>query len=449
MTRLIVRGPCRPLRGELSLPGDKSIGHRALLFGALGRGESRVRGLSAGLDNRATAEAFRALGVNLRTDGDDVLIEGVGLDGLRMASGPLDCGNSGTTMRLLAGLLAGQRFGSRLVGDASLSRRPMMRVLGPLRARGALVAGVGGAKPDEVYSPLSIAPLVEGESLSGLEYDMPVASAQVKSALLLSGLYAAGDTSLAEPYVSRDHTERMLMDLGAPIAVAGSLVRLSAPSAAGFAGWDAFDWEVPGDLSSAAFPLVAALIVPKSRVRLCRVGTNPTRTGLLDALRAMGARVERQSLGAAAGGEPFAQLEAAYGGLRPGLVAGELLVRMIDEVPVFAALAATVDGTTEIRDAAELRVKESDRLGAMAQTLSAFGARVEELPDGLRVHGGAPLHGARVESHGDHRVAMAAAVLGLVATGETVIEDADCVRTSFPEFTPSLRTLGADLEEIP
>ena len=225
MSRFVIRGG-RALRGRLEVPGDKSIGHRALLFAALARGDSLIRGLSAGLDNRATADVLRALGVSLEETGEGVRVSGVGLHGLRMAKGALDCGNSGTSMRLLSGLLAGQRFGSRLVGDPSLSSRPMMRVVGPLRARGALIAGASGAKLDEVYAPISIAPLVEGESLLGLEYDMPVASAQVKSALLLSGLYAAGPTSLSEPVVSRDHTERMLAYLGAPIRVAGPMVQL-------------------------------------------------------------------------------------------------------------------------------------------------------------------------------------------------------------------------------
>ena len=452
MSRFVIRGG-RALRGRLEVPGDKSIGHRALLFAALARGDSLIRGLSAGLDNRATADVLRALGVSLEETGEGVRVSGVGLHGLRMAKGALDCGNSGTSMRLLSGLLAGQRFGSRLVGDASLRSRPMMRVVGPLRARGALIAGASGAKLDEVYAPISIAPLVEGESLLGLEYDMPVASAQVKSALLLSGLYATGPTSLSEPVVSRDHSERMLAYLGAPIRVAGPMVQLDPAGpgddgAAWSGGWDGFDWEVPGDLSSAAFPLAAALTVPGSRVEIDRVGTNPTRTGLLDALRDMGARMTTRSLGAAAGGEPFACLDAEYGALRAGRVGGELLVRMIDEVPVLAALAARASGSTDIRDASELRVKESDRLRAMAETLGAFGVPVEELPDGLRIEGGSALHPARVDSRGDHRVAMSAAVLALGIEGESVIEDVDCVRTSYPSFAETLRALGADLSEV-
>ncbi|NOY90906.1 MAG: 3-phosphoshikimate 1-carboxyvinyltransferase [Deltaproteobacteria bacterium] len=448
MSQLRIRGGKGPLQGRIRVPGDKSIGHRALLFAALARADSRITGLSEGLDNRATAEALRSLGVGIKTGEVATQVAGVGLSGLKMARGALDCGNSGTSMRLLSGLLAGQRFGSRLVGDESLSRRPMMRVVGPLRARGALIAGAAGKKAEEVYAPISIAPLVEGEALSGLEYDMPVASAQVKSALLLSGLYATGPTRLAEPVVSRDHTERMMSDLGVPIQVAGSMVHLE-PGEGDFDGWDGFEWEVPGDLSSAAFPLAGALMLSGSRVAIDRVGTNPTRTGLLDALRAMGARVSQQSLGAAAGGEPFALLSAEYGSLRRGLIAGELLVRMIDEVPIFAALAATAAGRTEIRDAQELRVKESDRLRAMAETLRAFGVPLEELPDGLVIQGGAALHPARIASRGDHRVAMSAAILALTISGESIVEDTDCVNTSFPGFAQTMRSLGADITEQP
>lgn len=433
------------LRGEVRVPGDKSIGHRALLFAGLADGASTLHGLGGGLDNRATAHAMRALGAGVEVDGTSARVRGAGLTRLRMPPGHIDCGNSGTTMRLLAGLLVAQPFGCRLIGDASLSRRPMGRVVAPLRARGGHIAGVSGSKPDEVYPPLSIAPLVEGETLRGLEYDMPVASAQVKTALLLSGLYARGPTALREPVLSRDHTERMLLALGVPLETAGTMTVLDP------AGWDrrwsGFDWEVPGDLSSAAFVIAAALLVPGSEVALRSVGVNPTRTGILDVLRACGARVGVVPKGEGAGHEPTADLEVTHQGLRGARVGGELLVRMIDEVPALCALAAGIRGRTEIRDAAELRVKESDRLAIMAGVLQAFGVPCEELDDGMVIEGGGALQGAHVRSHGDHRVAMAAAILGLAAEGETVIDDVECVDTSFPAFPQMLRDLGGRLDE--
>ncbi|MEM1415908.1 MAG: 3-phosphoshikimate 1-carboxyvinyltransferase, partial [Myxococcota bacterium] len=425
---LRVRGGATPLKGRARLPGDKSIGHRAVIFAALSRGACHVTGLSGGEDNRATMAIFEALGVTLERAGvpgaEEARIEGVGLRGLRMPRQVLDCGNSGTTIRLLAGLLAGQRFGSRLVGDASLSRRPMGRVVFPLKARGAHVGGSAkgelraAREGEEVYPPLSIAPLVEGEALAGLEYRMPVASAQVKSCLLLSGLYAEGPTALEEPVLSRDHTERMMLSLGVPLRTAGSAVVLDP---AGFGegwngGWGGFTWHVPGDPSGAAFPIVAALLRRGSDVVLEGVGVNPTRTGLLDQLRLMGLPLQIVPKGEGAGGEPLADLHVGGEGARAGrssVLGGELLVRMIDEVPALCALAAGVPGRTEIRDAQELRVKESDRLAAMASVLEAFGVPCAELPDGLIIEGGGPLRPATIASRGDHRIAMAAACLGL------------------------------------
>ncbi|MCA9531413.1 MAG: 3-phosphoshikimate 1-carboxyvinyltransferase [Myxococcales bacterium] len=442
-----------PLRGRLRVPGDKSIGHRALIFAALARGRSTITGLSAGLDNRATAEAFRAMGVGVAIDGSTAVVDGVGLTGLGMPQRVVDCGNSGTTMRLLAGLLSAQRFGTRMVGDASLTRRPMGRVIEPLRARGAHIAGSApgpnvkaGASSDELYPPISIAPLVEGEQLRGIEYEMPVASAQVKSCLLLSGLYAAGPTAIHEPVLSRDHTERMMIALGVPLATQGSMAVLD-PNADWPHGWDPFDWEVPGDPSSAAFLIAAALMVPGSGLQIEGVGANPTRTGFFDALRAMGAPVQTTPKGFAAGDEPIAEHAVAQGAVHGRVVGGELLVRMIDEVPVLCALAAVATGRTEIRDAAELRVKESDRIAVMARALADFGCNVEELPDGLIIEGGATLHAARVRSHGDHRIAMSAALLGMVADGETIVDDVECVETSFPGFAGLLRRLGASVDE--
>jgi 3-phosphoshikimate 1-carboxyvinyltransferase len=417
-----------------------------LIFGALGRGVSHLTGLSEGLDNAATRQAFRSMGVVIETADERTRVHGVGLRGLQMPRDVIDCGNSGTTMRLLAGLLSGQRFGSRLIGDESLTRRPMGRIIEPLRARGAHIAGTTGHKHGEFYPPISIAPLIEGEALTGIEYAMPIASAQVKSALLLSGLYASGPTAIEEPVLSRDHTERMMVALGIPLQTAGAMVVLD-PNQPWAEGWDPFDWHVPGDPSSAAFPLVAAAMVPGSQVSVRDVCVNPTRTGLFDWLRLLGARVSHRSTGHGAGDEPIAELTVTHGPVRGSIAGGELIVRMIDEVPAACALAAASKGHTEIRDAQELRVKESDRLATMAEVLGAFGVPCEELPDGLIITGGAPLRAAHIHSRGDHRIAMSAALLGLLADGETVIDGAESVDTSFPGFVPLLQSIGADIEE--
>ncbi len=386
------------------------------------------------------------MGVAVESTDEATTIHGVGLRGLRMPTDVIDCGNSGTTMRLLAGLLSGQRFGTRMVGDASLTRRPMGRVIEPLRARGAHIAGTAGAKPGELYPPISIAPLVEGESLKGIEYDMPVASAQVKSALLLSGLYAAGPTVLQEPVLSRDHTERMMLALGVPLQTAGSSVALD-PNAEWSGGWEPFEWHVPGDPSSAAFPLLAAAMVPGSEVSVEDVCVNPTRTGLFDWLRLIGANVTHRPSGHGAGDEPMAELTVTHGSIRGSIAGGELIVRMIDEIPAVCALAAVATGTTEIRDSAELRVKESDRIATMAEVLGAFGVPCEELPDGMIVSGGAPLHAARIESRGDHRIAMSAALLAMLADGKSIIDGAEAVDTSFPGFVALMQSLGANITE--
>jgi 3-phosphoshikimate 1-carboxyvinyltransferase len=402
------------LSGSVRVPGDKSIGHRTLIFGALGRGLSRITGLSEGLDNAATRQAFRSMGVAVERAGEATMVHGVGLHGLRMPTDVVDCGNSGTTMRLLAGLLSGQRFGTRMTGDESLTRRPMGRVIKPLRARGAHIAGTSGAKPDELYPPISIAPLVEGEALKGIEYSMPIA--------------------------------RMMLALGVPLQTAGASIVLD-PNLEWAGGWDPFEWHVPGDPSSAAFPLLAAAMVPGSQISVQDVCVNPTRTGLLDWLRLLGANISRRPSGHGAGDEPMAEITVAHATIRGSVAGGELIVRMIDEIPAVCALAAVSKGRTEIRDAAELRVKESDRIATMAHVLGAFGVPCEELPDGLIITGGAPLRGAHIESRGDHRIAMSAALLGMLAEGDSVIDGAEAVDTSFPGFVALLRSLGADITE--
>lgn len=437
--------PARALSGAVGVPGDKSIGHRAVLFAALTDGVCPVEGLSGGEDNRRTIEALAALGVRieLEPDGTRARVHGAGWGGLRRAAAPLDCGNSGTSMRLLAGLLAGQRFDTTLVGDEYLTRRPMRRVVEPLAKMGARIFGASGSKPGEVYPPLVIG---AAEKLGGIAYDLPVASAQVKSAVILAGLGAAGTTTVREPGPTRDHTERMLAALGAPIRRPEPGVVVVEPDA-----WDrrlrAQPFVVPGDPSSSAFLLAAGILAGgPTGVTVRGVCVNPTRTGFLDALAAMGAPV---GVNAArdAGGEPVADLVACRASSLRGVeLGGELVVRAIDEVPILAVVAAFASGTTVVRDAGELRVKESDRVATTVRMLAAFGVDAEELPDGLVVRGGRPLRGARVDSAGDHRIAMAGAIAALCADGPSEIADVANVATSFPSFVALLRELGAEIE---
>jgi 3-phosphoshikimate 1-carboxyvinyltransferase len=451
MKRWRVHPAKAPLRGAIRVPGDKSIGHRAIILASIAQGSSLLAGLSPGEDNRATRAALVAMGVAMRKDERGALrVEGVGLRGLRPAPGPIDCGNSGTTMRLLAGLLAAQHFDSVLVGDASLSRRPMARVTRPLRDRGARIDGVIDPARNDETAPLEIRALPRGGRLNELAYRLPVPSAQVKTALILSGLDAAGPTLLEEPVVTRDHTERMLAAMGLPIETVATAVGFD-PSA-----WNGvlapLEITIPGDLSSAAFPLVAAHLLPGSRLIVRGVGVNPTRTGVLDVLRDMGGGVIVEPRGDA-GGEPVGDLHVgAYepAELRSAArVGGELAVRAIDEIPALVAAAAgAARGTSEFRDLQELRVKETDRIAALVAMLRAFALDAEPLPDGLRVGSGRrPRGGATIQSRGDHRIAMAGAVLALVAEGETVVEDVACVDTSFPSFVPVMRRLGAQIDE--
>jgi 3-phosphoshikimate 1-carboxyvinyltransferase len=448
VTDFLVRPAVRPLRGSIPTPPDKSVTHRALMLAAIADGTSRIALPKMGDDNRSTLECLRALGVVATEDDGGVTIEGRGMHGLAAPSGDLDCGNSGTTMRLLAGLLAAQRFRAVMTGDASLSRRPMARIATPLRLRGARIEGALDPKrPGDVTAPLVIGPLPEPNVLSALRYDLPIPSAQVKSALLLSGLYADGPTVVSEPLLSRDHTERMLAALGVPVGRVGSVVELDGPSFSGHI--DAFDIAVPGDLSAAAFILAAATLVPESEVSVRGVGINPTRGGFLDLVKLMGGALAVSPRGDSLG-EPFGEVTARAATVVGAKLGGEAVVRAIDEVPILAAMAARARGTTEIRDAAELRVKESDRIAAMVGVLRAFGVECDERPDGLVVSGrpDAPLRAATVEAHGDHRIAMSAAVLGLFADGESRIVDVDAVATSFPRFAGTMRAIGADVRAV-
>lgn len=426
--------PAAQLRGAIAPPGDKSISHRVAMLGALAEGETVAENFLPGADCLSTLAILRTLGVESalepQPDGRPRLtVRGVGLHGLREPADVLDAGNSGTSLRLFSGLLAGQPFFSVLTGDASLRGRPVGRVVEPLRLMGAQL----WARDGDRLPPLAI----RGSTLRGIDYATPVASAQVKSAILLAGLFATGETRVREPAASRDHTERLLRAMGVELRSEGAAIALRPPSAP----LRPLRLRVPGDISAAAFWLVAALAHPDAEIVVRGVGMNPTRTGIIDALRAMGGQIEvlnpREE-----GGEPVADLAARSSRLRGTVVAGDLIPRLIDEVPVLALAAAFAEGDTIIADAAELRVKESDRIATTARELRRLGAHVEERPDGLVVHGGARLRGAVCVSEGDHRLAMTIAVAGLLAEGETVVEDAGCVSVSYPAFWQDVKTLA-------
>ncbi|MCU0640894.1 MAG: 3-phosphoshikimate 1-carboxyvinyltransferase [Candidatus Margulisbacteria bacterium] len=425
--------PAARLTGELTVPGDKSISHRAIMIGALARGKTTVNNFLASADCLATIDCLRKLGIRVEGRGTRVEIAGKGLTGLTKPAGPLYVGNSGTTIRLLSGILAGQNWPVEISGDDSIKKRPMGRVARPLREMGADIEGQGSRVKgqEEIYPPLKI----NGGNLKGINYLLPVASAQVKSAVLLAGLFAAGETSVTEKVASRDHTERMLAHFGAKISVQGPVARVQ-----GKEEFDAADVEVPGDISSAAFFLVAGLIIPNSELRITNVGVNPTRTGIIDVLHRMGAdlTVENERIDSE---EPRADLTIRSSQLKAIKLDGAIIPRIIDEIPIIAVAATQAEGVTEIRGAKELRVKESDRLKTTAAELRKMGAQIEELPDGLRITGPTKLRGTMVESYGDHRIAMAAAVAGLIAEGDTVVNNTDCIETSFPGFEKLLKSL--------
>ena len=418
------------LHGEIAVPGDKSVSHRAVMLGAIAEGTTRIEGFLEGEDTRATAAIFARLGVRIEAPSDGVrIVHGVGLHGLQAPSGTLDCGNAGTAMRLLAGLLAAQRFDSVLVGDESLSKRPMRRVIEPLAAMGAEIASQDGCAPLRIHG---------GQALRGVDCTLPVASAQLKSALLLAGLYANGDTVVREPHPTRDYTERMLAAFGADIEASPGIACLRGGRAL-----RATAIRVPADFSSAAFFLVAATLVPGSELVLCDIGMNPRRIGLLHVLRAMGADIVGENA-RERGGEPVADLRVRHAPLRGIEVPIEHVPDMIDEFPALFVAAACAEGETVVRGAAELRVKESDRIAGMAGGLRALGIRVDETPDGATVHGGT-LRGGEVDSRGDHRVAMAFAVAAQLARGEVRIDDVANVATSFPGFDALARDAGFSL----
>ena len=433
MSQLLIQGG-RRLTGRCYVPGDKSISHRSVMFSAIADGTSTVRNFLDGGDCRATIGVMRGLGVVVEERSPtELAIHGRGLDGLQEPTDVLDCGNSGTTVRLLTGLLAGQKFTSFISGTPQIRRRPMARIVTPLRRMGAVIVG----SQDGNYAPLGIG----ATTLRGMEYQMPVASAQVKSCLLLAGLYAQGLTILRQPGPARDHTERMLAAMGAPVEVFGNMVHSERPTSP----LRPIQIDVPGDISSAAFLLVAASIVPDSRITITGVGVNPTRTGIVDALRDMGADIEYRNLREQSG-EPVADIEVRSAELHGATFGGESIVTMIDELPVLAVAASQAHGQTVVRDAGELRVKETDRVASTVTELRKFGVDIEPTADGFVINGPARLMGGAVESQGDHRLAMATTVAALAAQGQTTVYGADVTADSFPGFETTLQAIGAELE---
>jgi 3-phosphoshikimate 1-carboxyvinyltransferase len=427
--------PAKQLTGGVEPPGDKSISHRYAMIAALAEGASELRHFAAAADCHSTLDCMKALGAEVKLDKDTVRITGHGLRGLKGTRRALDAGNSGTTMRLLAGILAGQEFTSQLTGDASLQKRPMKRVVGPLRQMGADIRA-----RDDNFAPLEI----RGSRLRAIDFKMPMASAQVKSAVLLAGLFAEGETIVTEPARTRDHTELALEEFGARIEKSGKTIRIQAPAAgSGAAKLQSRSLDVPGDLSSAVFFIAAASLFPDSNLLIHNVGLNPTRTAILDVFASMGASLQMLSV-RSAHGEIVGDLAVKGASLKGGVIEGEQIPLIIDELPMLAALGPYTEQGIEIRDAAELRVKESDRIAALAENLRRMGATVEERPDGLRVEGRAAgkLRAAEIEPHGDHRIAMAFAIAALGASGATVIRDADCAGVSYPTFFDDLERVA-------
>ncbi len=427
--------PAKHLTGGVEPPGDKSISHRYAMLAALAEGTSELRHFAAAADCHSTLDCMRALGAGVKVDKDAVRVTGRGPSGLKNSWRALDAGNSGTTMRLLTGILAGQEFTTKLTGDASLQKRPMKRVICPLREMGADIRA-----RDDNFAPLEI----RGGRLRAIDYKMPMASAQVKSAVLLAGMFADGVTSVTEPARTRDHTELALEEFGAAVEKHGKTIRIHAVGGGNGSGkLQARALDIPGDLSSAVFFLAAASLLPDSSLLIHNVGLNPTRTAILDVFASMGASVQMISL-RSAHGEIVGDLSVKSAPLKGGVIEGEQIPLLIDELPMLAALGPYTEEGIEIRNAAELRVKESDRIAALAENLRRMGATVDERPDGLRVEGrkAGRLHGAEIDPHGDHRIAMAFAVSALAADGPTLIRDADCAGVSYPTFFQDLERVA-------
>lgn len=422
--------PSGKLRGEITVPGDKSISHRSVMLGSIAKGDTRISGFLTGEDCLSTIDCFKKLGIDIEVNGTDVTVHGKGLKGLSAPAETLDVGNSGTTLRLMSGILSAQPFTTRLTGDSSIQKRPMGRVASPLGLMGAKIT----SENEKMTAPLTI----EGQKLHGIDYTLPVASAQVKSALILAGLYADGETRITEPEATRDHTEIMLNYLGADIRKEGDTIVVRP--AAELTGKDI---TVPGDISSAAYFIAAALISKDSEVLIKNVGVNPTRTGIITAFKAMGGNIELTNERTVCG-EPVADILVRSSRLHGVVIKGAIIPKLIDEIPVIAAAACYASGETVIADAAELRVKESDRIKTMAAELGRMGATVIQTDDGMIILGGIPLHGAVCESYNDHRVAMSVAVAALGAKGETQIKDCGCVDISFPGYFDALKSLRED-----
>lgn len=419
------------MNGTVTVPGDKSISHRAVMMGSIAEGETLIKNFLTGEDCLSTMKCFMELGVTFHGPFDGNLkVYGRGLHGLKEPGKVLDAGNSGTTMRLITGILSGQNFFSVITGDESLTSRPMGRVIAPLTKMGAQIAGRKG----NTMAPLGI----KGGNLQAIEYSSPVASAQVKSCIILAGLYAGGVTSVTEPFKSRDHTERMLKHFGCDIEVKGNRVSVQGGNVL-----RGSEITVPGDISSAAFLMVAAAIVPGSDITIRDVGTNPTRDGIISALTRMGAQIELLNRRIVSG-EPVSNIRVKSSGLKGTVIEGDLVPRMIDEIPVLAVAASMAQGQTVVRDAAELKVKESNRISAIVEELKKFGVDIEELPDGFIVRPGNMLKGAEVDTRKDHRIAMAMTVAGMVSEGKTGIKDTQCVNISFPGFYDVLKILGKE-----
>lgn len=425
--------PSRVRDASVTVPGDKSVSHRALMLGSIAEGRTTVGGFLSGEDCLATLAAMRALGVEIQQPGaTDMLIEGVGLQGLKAPSANLDLGNSGTAMRLMAGLMSGQPFDCVLTGDESLTGRPMGRIIKPLTAMGARIDSVDGKPPLQIRGT---------SALQAIDYELPIASAQVKSAVLLAGLYADGTSSVTEPAVTRDHTERMLGSMGVSVSTANGKI-----SVAGGQQLRGCNVRVPADLSSAAFVMLAALLAEDADIQITNVGVNPTRTGVIDILQGMGADItldNPQLLGE----EPVADIRVRSSRLRGGPVDPALVSLAIDEFPVLFVAAAAASGTTEFSGIGELRVKESDRIAAMSEGLRNLGIQVDESADGAVVHGG-QFSGGTVQSHGDHRIAMSLALAGTVASDEVLVEDVAAVDTSFPGFCDCMASIGASIRPV-
>jgi 3-phosphoshikimate 1-carboxyvinyltransferase len=415
------------ISGSITLPGDKSISHRYGMISAIAEGVSRIHNYSTGADCHSTLGCMRALGIEIEEDGTEVIVHGRGLDGLRSSAAALDAGNSGSTIRMLSGILAAQPFTTTIFGDESLSRRPMQRIMKPLAQMGAEIRA-----REEKFPPLEI----HGARLRPIEYALPVASAQVKTCVLLAGLYAEGETAVLEPVKSRDHTEIALREFGADLTTIAGRISLT-----GRPRLEARELTVPSDISSAAFFLVAALLVPGSRLSIRGVGLNPSRSALLDFLSGMGARISVPAL-ESVNGELIGEIVVEHAPLKGGVIDGALTAAVIDEVPVLAVLGAATEEGLTVRDASELRIKETDRIATIVQNLRRLGVEAEELPDGLIVPGRQRFRAATFDSFGDHRIAMAFAVAALAADGESIIENAEAASVSFPEFWDTLRAIA-------